>query len=335
MKTLLSIFISAVVFISVSAQTAPSATTSPEAVKLSAEVVRLFQQKKYDEALPLAQKVIEIREKESGKTHLTVAQAWRNLAYIQQQREKLNEAKQAFENALDIYEKNQPLSPADEKNFIELLGIVATYQANDGRIDKAEQKLQRAVELSEKTNGKDELETSDHLLKLAQIYQLKLEYAKAAPLFLRVLDIKAVKLGKTNDETRFVFSNATCALRKSGQEEQIKSLRETFYPPKPNQDSPTGSSPKIINGGVINGKALELAKPAYPAEARAKRASGAVSVDVTIDEAGKVIFACASSGAKELQRASEIAAYNSKFAPTTLAGQPVKVTGVVIYNYVP
>ena len=334
MKILLSIFVSAVVFINISAQTTTSAA-SPEAAKLSTEVVKLFQQQKYDEALPLAQKVIEIREKESGKNHLSVAQARRNLAYIQQRRGKLKDAQQAFENALDIYEKNQPLSTADEKVFMELLGLVATYQANDGGFDKAEQKLRRAVELSEKISGKDALETSEYLLKLAQIYQLKLEYAKAAPLFLRALDIKAGKLGKTSDETRFIFSNATCALRKNGQEEQVKQLRKTYYPPKPDGDSQTGKIPKIINGGIINGKALELAKPAYPAEARAKRASGAVSVEVTIDEAGKVIFACASSGAKELQRASEVAAYNSKFAPATLSGQPVKVTGVVVYNYVP
>lgn len=85
----------------------------------------------------------------------------------------------------------------------------------------------------------------------------------------------------------------------------------------------------------MNGKALQLAKPAYPAEARAKRARGTVMVEVMIDKSGKIIFACATSGAKELQRASEVAAYNSKFAPTTLLGQPVSVKGIIVYNYVP
>ncbi len=35
----------------------------------------------------------------------------------------------------------------------------------------------------------------------------------------------------------------------------------------------------------------------------------------------------------EMQRSSEIAAYQSKFHPTMLEGKPVKVTGVIIYNF--
>jgi TonB family protein len=312
--------------------------TSPalqEATNLSVEAVKLFQQKKYDAALHLAKKVVEIRARESGKSHLSVGQAWRNLAYIQQQRGKLDEAESAFQNALDIYESNQPLSNANEKTFAELLDIVATYQANEGGFEKAEKKFERSIELREKLYGRDSLEASDSLLKLAQVYQLKLGYDKAAPLLLRALEIKAAKLGNNNDDTRYVYSNATCALTKLGQSEEVKQLKDKFYPLNTKDGLLISDKVPTINGGVINGKALELAKPSYPAEARAKRASGAVNVQVTIDESGKVIFACALTGAKELQRASEIAAYNSKFSPTTLEGQTVKVTGVIVYNFVP
>ncbi|MCY7347855.1 MAG: tetratricopeptide repeat protein [Pyrinomonadaceae bacterium] len=331
MKIFLSIIFCIIAGCEVCTQTSP---TSPEAMKLSAEVVTLFQQKKYDEALPLAQKVIEIQVRESGKTHLSVGQAWRNLAYLQRRRGKTDEAEKAFENALDIYELNQPLAAADEKLFAELLDVVATYQAYAGKLDKAEKKLQRGLELQEKFYGRDALETSDALLKLAQVYQLKLEYDKASPLFLRALDIKINKLGGTNDETRYVYSNAYCSLTKSGQGEQAVQLREKIYPKELDADARTSKIPRIINGGVINGKALELRKPAYPAEAKAKNVSGTVKVQVTIDETGKVIFACAIDGPKELQRTSEIAAYNSRFSPTTLEGKLVQVTGVVVYNYV-
>ncbi len=92
--------------------------------------------------------------------------------------------------------------------------------------------------------------------------------------------------------------------------------------------------PKIVSGGVINGKANNLVKPTYPAAARAVRASGAVNVQVTIDENGNVISASAVSGHPLLRSAAESAARSSKFAPTVLSGQKVKVTGVVIYNFV-
>ena len=75
--------------------------------------------------------------------------------------------------------------------------------------------------------------------------------------------------------------------------------------------------------------------PQYPQEARAERISGQVQVQVTIDEAGNVISAQAISGHKLLREVCEIAARKSKFNPTTLSGQPVKVTGIIVYNFVP
>lgn len=98
-------------------------------------------------------------------------------------------------------------------------------------------------------------------------------------------------------------------------------------PPKP--------VPKIISGGVVNGKATNLVKPPYPAAARAVRAAGAVQVQVTIDEGGSVISASAVSGHPLLRAAAVQAARSSRFSPTLLSGQAVKVSGVIIYNFVP
>jgi len=92
--------------------------------------------------------------------------------------------------------------------------------------------------------------------------------------------------------------------------------------------------PKIIQGGVVNGKAVSLPAPAYPAVAKAAKASGTVVVQVTIDETGKVISASAISGHPLLKASAVQAAYNARFSPTMLSGQPVKVTGQIIYNFV-
>ena len=93
--------------------------------------------------------------------------------------------------------------------------------------------------------------------------------------------------------------------------------------------------PTIISGGVLNGKATELPKPTYPAVARANRDSGAVSIQVLIDEEGKVVRAGAVSGAPTLQFAARESACGAKFTSTTLSGNPVKVSGVITYNFVP
>ena len=81
--------------------------------------------------------------------------------------------------------------------------------------------------------------------------------------------------------------------------------------------------PKTISGGVLNGKAVSLPKPPYPPAARAVRASGAVTVQVLVDEGGRVASATAISGHPLLRSAAVEAARSAIFSPTLLAGKPV------------
>jgi len=103
-------------------------------------------------------------------------------------------------------------------------------------------------------------------------------------------------------------------------------------PPPPAATPTPRTAP--ISGGVLNGKAINLPKPAYPPIARAAHAAGTVVVQVLIDENGNVVSAHAVSGHPLLQGAAVGAARQAKFSPTKLSGQPVKVTGVIQYNFV-
>jgi protein TonB len=93
---------------------------------------------------------------------------------------------------------------------------------------------------------------------------------------------------------------------------------------------------RVIDGGIINGKALYKPMPEYPSSAKEARAQGSVRVKITVDEAGKVISAKAfdNSPHPALSRASEAAALQARFSPTLLSGTPVKVNGTITYNYV-
>lgn len=105
---------------------------------------------------------------------------------------------------------------------------------------------------------------------------------------------------------------------------------------KPDEKSAmTGGDPARapISGGVLNGKAISLPAPDYPPIAKQAKASGAVAVQVTIDENGSVIAAHAVSGHPLLQASAVAAARQAKFSPTLLMGEPVKVTGVIVYNF--
>jgi protein TonB len=103
-------------------------------------------------------------------------------------------------------------------------------------------------------------------------------------------------------------------------------------PPPPEAKPTPPRAP--ISGGVLNGKAISLPKPAYPPIARAAHASGTVTVQVLIDENGNVVSAHATGGHPLLQAVAVAAARQAKFSPTKLSGQPVKVTGIIQYNFV-
>ena len=95
------------------------------------------------------------------------------------------------------------------------------------------------------------------------------------------------------------------------------------------------AAPKVVDLGFLNGKALSLPEPNYPATATAQRLSGGVPVWVVIDESGRVALAGALSGHPLLQASAREAACRARFSPVSLSGQPVRVTGTMTYNFVP
>ncbi|MFN0278355.1 MAG: energy transducer TonB [Pyrinomonadaceae bacterium] len=149
-----------------------------------------------------------------------------------------------------------------------------------------------------------------------------------------IRDAYNVKLGDTDSNAtvkaegpgRIVESGSSTGLAQTAPETKV--IDEDAPPPPPKK-----APPKTISGGVLNGKATSLPVPVYPPAARAINAKGTVTVQVTIDESGRVISASASSGHPLLRAAAVSAAQRAKFSPTLLTGQPVKVTGVITYNF--
>jgi hypothetical protein len=114
------------------------------------------------------------------------------------------------------------------------------------------------------------------------------------------------------------------------------------------------AAPRMIAGGILNGKAISLPIPPYPDEAKSAGISGTVYVFVVLDESGSVVSAVASTDRHAVTRskdqqpveveipvahpilreAAEKAALEARFSPTLLSGQPVKVSGTIVYNFV-
>lgn len=103
---------------------------------------------------------------------------------------------------------------------------------------------------------------------------------------------------------------------------------------QPSVASPTEPLRQIkVSGGVLQSSAIHKVQPAYPPAAKEARASGAVQVQITINEKGEVIEATIISGHPLLRDATLAAARQWQFKPTELSGVPVKVQGVLTFNF--
>ncbi|MBI1765883.1 MAG: TonB family protein [Acidobacteria bacterium] len=108
--------------------------------------------------------------------------------------------------------------------------------------------------------------------------------------------------------------------------------------PKPTPDpvpeaKPTPRQVMKISDGVTKGLAIHRVTPAYPAIARAAHAFGAVQIQVLISEEGRVLDADVINGPPLLRQAALDAARQWVFRPTLLSNVPVKVQGVLTFNF--
>jgi TonB family protein len=299
-----------------------------EAARLALQVAQLYGQGKYEEALPLAKRCLQIREGLFTPKDEQLRTAWFNLAELDVALRKYSDAEPLFERLMNSYREFAPGDPRLAAT-LQRLAVIKFLRGNPAR---SEELYRQAVDITEKTYGPEDAKVGSALFYLAEFYQLMGDYKKAEPLYQRVVAIRERKSPNTvSEELREALDRYSCLLYKTKRSDEANQLEARAFGWLSGKSFPTPLAPII--GGVINGKAIRMPRPVYPEEARANRVQGVVTVRVVIDETGKVIRSCAIQGPALLTRASEIAALGAVFTPTKLSGQPVKVTGVITYNF--
>jgi hypothetical protein len=90
----------------------------------------------------------------------------------------------------------------------------------------------------------------------------------------------------------------------------------------------------VIHVGTLQGRPISLPKPPYPNAAKAAHASGSIPVLILLDESGRVIKAKSLCGDPLLTEAAEASAWQARFSPIKVSGKEVKVSTIVVYNFV-
>ncbi len=175
-----------------------------EAMKLDIQVFRLYQARRYQEALPLAEKSLGIREKHLGAYHSDTRLCLINLAAQHRALRNIDKAVSLYLKLQEVMEKN--LGP-NHPELVSLLDKLAGAFNLSGETEKVEPLLIRKMKISEKLYGASHPIYADHLLGLGHFYKNQDEYTKAEPIYLEVQRILERTTGKNNPQYAVILNN--------------------------------------------------------------------------------------------------------------------------------
>jgi tetratricopeptide (TPR) repeat protein len=122
----------------------PSSAQESSWKELNAQVVELYQQGKYAQAVPIAKEAVKVAEATFGPDDARVATALNNLALLYDELGRYAEAEPLFRRALRIREK--VLGP-DHPDVAQVLNNLAELYKDEGKYVEAEPLYQRALHI--------------------------------------------------------------------------------------------------------------------------------------------------------------------------------------------
>jgi CHAT domain-containing protein len=163
-----------------------------QAQRWNDEVVRLWQQGKAKEALPLAQKALALRQQLLGRAHPQTALSWLNLGAQHAALHNLREAEHCYRTACALY--RQALGERHPEYAGSLNNLASLYQ-DLGEPAKALRLYLEARDLCKQTLGVRHPYSAQSLNNLASLYLDLGEHSKALPLFLAARELTKQTLG--------------------------------------------------------------------------------------------------------------------------------------------
>src|SRR5271165_4355894 len=171
---------------------------------LNQRIFRLFKQGKYQEAIPLAEKAVEITRRLRGPEDTKTATSLNSLALLYWKMGEYAKAEPLYQEALRIYQKVLgPEHPFTATSFNNLAALFMEM----GEYAKAEPLYQEALRINQKVLGPEHPNTATSLNNLAMLYDEMGEYAKAGPFLQEALRIRQKVLGTEHPSTATSLNN--------------------------------------------------------------------------------------------------------------------------------
>jgi CHAT domain-containing protein/tetratricopeptide (TPR) repeat protein len=153
---------------------------------LLSAVNQLYQAGKYPEAIPIAERYVQIIETRHGTESPEYALALNQLAWLLRVTNRIAEAEPLFRRALAI---NESSYGPDHPNVARALINLAQLLRDANRLGEAEPLVRRAVAINERSLGADHTDFAVSLSDLAGLLEVSDRFSEAEPLMRRALAI--------------------------------------------------------------------------------------------------------------------------------------------------
>jgi tetratricopeptide (TPR) repeat protein len=171
---------------------------------LNQQVTQLIEQGKYREAIPIAERAVEVSKRVRGPEQPETVEALNNLGLLFQKIGDYAKAEPLYQEALQIRQK---VLGTEHPDTATSLNNLAELYEDMGEYAKAEPLLQEALRIRQKVLGPEHPDTALSLNNLAALYDVMGKYAKAEPLFQEVLRIRQKVLGPEHPDTAVSLYN--------------------------------------------------------------------------------------------------------------------------------
>jgi tetratricopeptide (TPR) repeat protein len=302
-----------------------------DAVKLTLEAVKLYKEGKFEEAIPLAKRVLKINEQLLPANDPILADSLGNLAMLYVARKKFDDADSLLQRALGIYEQTPGTNALVLAKTLDSLGHVRLFK---GDIREAEKYYLRALAAKEQALSPDHDEILYSLNNLVDFHLSNKDYGAANEKLQRIISIKERKLGDSDTQVGRLLERMACLMYRNKQNAEAEKVEaranHILYSKLATMPDPIELPHQVLACKLINNP-----RPDFVSVARARRFSGTLILDVAVetDEAGNVKTARLISGDPAYKSVVEKAARNAKLRPTIVDGQGVKVEGVIRHQF--
>ena len=167
----------------------------------------------YRDAIPIARRLLSMRQERFGGEHPLTIMAGANLGALFGLVEDFDEAKPLLATALSFWRRHNPPAPNQLAQALNDLGVV---ERSTGSFPQARKLFEEALALRTRTLRSDDLRLAYSINNLASVYLAEGEYAKAISLFDRAIDIYHRRGSTADDSLCTTLLNVAMAYRIQG-----------------------------------------------------------------------------------------------------------------------